>query len=50
MNFNLNLYKETIKELTILNGSNNYKSHSLSTQKERLIRDLISKNLIDVRK
>jgi hypothetical protein len=48
---NLILYKETINELTKLNnGINNYKSHTLSIQKARLVRDLISKGILEKRK
>ena len=42
MKFNMNHYKEeTIRTLTELKGNNPYKSHSLSRQKELLIRDCI---------
>ncbi len=50
MKFNLNFYSETIKELTELNnGINNYKSHSLATQKEYLIRDNIQNGNLEIR-
>lgn len=50
MEFNLNKYKETIKDLVNLGIKNYYSSSPLCTQKERLIRDGIKLGLIENRK
>lgn len=48
MDFNASKYKLSISKLTELNGGvNNYKSHALCIQKERLIRDLIAKDVLE---
>lgn len=49
MKFNLNLYKETITELVALGLTNYYTQQPLCTQKERLVRDAIREDLIEVR-